>query len=177
MAILRRCSARCLRWQHRLCVAVIGMCALCVASCRSTSRLQKSTTAARVDSSSVTVTAVTEYEPVPMTQARLNLTPTELERLPLMPMDFGKTVADGHLTLKAEPDGQGGIRITATHQGEERKVEKTTTTATNRIRDESATTDERKDTHGRSYKLPAILLVVVLLAVIYWLVKHRTTGN
>lgn len=125
----------------------------------------------------MTVTAVTDYEPVPMTQARLNLTPTELERLPLMPVDFGKTVADGHLTLKAEPDGQGGIRITATHQGEERRVEKTTTTATNRIRDESATTDERKDTHGRNHTLPAILLVVLLPAVIYWLVKHRTTGN
>lgn len=92
-------------------------------------------------------------------------------------MDFGKTVADGHLTLKAEPDGQGGIQITATHQGEERRVEKITTTATNRIRDESATTDELKDTSGKNYTIPAILLVVLLLAVIYWLVKHRTTGN
>lgn len=130
-----------------------------------------------MDSSNVIVTAVTDYEPVPMTQARLNLTPTELERLPLMPMDFGKTVADGHLILKAEPDGQGGIQITATHQGEERRVEKTTTTVTNRIRDESATTDELKDTSGRNYTIPTILLVVLLLAVIYWLVKHQTTGN
>ncbi len=130
-----------------------------------------------MDSSNVTVTEVTDYEPVPMTQAKLNLTPMELERLPLMPMDFGKTVADGHLTLKAEPDGQGGIQITATHQGEKQRVEKTITTATNRIRDESVTSDERKDTHCRSYTLPTILLVVVLLAVIYWLVKYRTTGN
>lgn len=145
-------------------LASLGFLALLCTACSSSRRTSRTT--ARSDSILTSITERTDYEPIPVRQATLTLTATQLDTLAALPRGFGRSLHHDGLHLDVTADGQGGIDVTARADSSARRVsvfrkEQHRTT----VREESTTDNRSSSTHSASVLVWVVFVAVVALAV------------
>lgn len=131
----------------------------------------------RTDSLMVTVTEEAVLAAVPPSEASLTLSPDKLKMLTTLPAGFSLTARDGKLALAAESDGQGGVQLTAVHEGAQREQASRKTVTGNRVRDETVTQEESRETRRRIPAWIYLLTVGLLAAVVCLAFKYRSNNH
>lgn len=146
-------------------------------SCRTQQHSLERDTRVRTDSLMVTVTEEAVLAAVPPSETSLTLSPEKLKVLTTLPAGFGLTARDGKLSLTAESDGQGGVELTAIHEGEQREQINRQTVTGNRVRDETVTQEESRKTRRRIPAWTYLLTVGLLAGVVYLAFKYHSNNH
>ncbi len=146
-------------------------------SCRTQRHSLERDTRVRTDSLMVTVTEEAVLAAVPPSETSLALSPEKLKVLATLPAGFGLTARDGKLALTAESDGRGGIELTAIHEGEQREQTNRKTVTGNRVRDETVTQEESRETHRRIPAWTYLLTVGLLAGAVCLAFKYHSNNH
>ena len=149
--------------------------ALC--SCRTQRHSLERDVRVRTDSLMVTVTEEAVLAAVPPSEASLALSPDKLKMLTTLPAGFSLTARDGKLALAAKSDGQGGVQLTATHEGARREQASRKTVTGNRVRDETVMQEESRETRRKTPVWTYLLTVGLLAGIVYLALKYHSNNH